>query len=66
LRVRELMKFRDEGQYDKILRREMQLPAPPSTPAPQQEAAPGAVPNALSSVSSALSGVKFGNPFKKG
>jgi len=68
LRVRELMKFRDEGHYDKILRRETKLIEPP--PAPQQEAAPGAVTSAASSaassMSSALSGVKLGNPFKKG
>jgi Zn-dependent protease with chaperone function len=63
LRVRELMKFRDGGDYDKILRREMQLPdlPPPAAPAAPQEA----VANALASASSALSGMKFGNPFKK-
>jgi len=64
LRVRELMKFRDEGLYDKILRREVKLLEPP--PESQQEAEPSAASNALSSVSSALSGVKFSNPFKKG
>ncbi|MCL2309882.1 MAG: M48 family metallopeptidase [Proteobacteria bacterium] len=63
LRVRELMKFRDDGSYDKILRREMKL-SESSSPS-QQEAAPGAAASAMSSVSSALSGVKFGNPFKK-
>jgi len=60
LRVRELMKFRDEGNYDKILRREMNSPEP--LPPPPKEAAPSSAANALSS---ALSGMKFGNPFKK-
>ncbi|MDR0781641.1 MAG: M48 family metallopeptidase [Pseudomonadales bacterium] len=57
LRVRELMKFRDDGDYGKILRREMQL----AEPAPAPEAAP----SALASAASALSNVKFSNPFKK-
>jgi Zn-dependent protease with chaperone function len=59
LRVRELMKFRDNGDYDKILRREVSLPN--ETPPEPKEA--GA--NPMASVSAALSGVKFGNPFKK-
>ncbi|MDR1968659.1 MAG: M48 family metallopeptidase [Burkholderiaceae bacterium] len=60
LRVRELMKFRDNGDYDKILRREATLLPDASPPAPKEAAA-----NPLASVSSALSGVKFSNPFKK-
>ncbi|MCL2345774.1 MAG: M48 family metallopeptidase [Desulfobulbus sp.] len=67
LRVRELMKFRDNGDYDKILRREMQLPAlPPSSSAPPSPALDGAAEAASNALSSAMSGVKkFGNPFKK-
>ena len=59
LRVRELMKFKNDGSYDKILRREMKLPEP------SHPASPEAAPLSLSSVSSALSNVKFSNPFKK-
>ncbi|MDR2013630.1 MAG: M48 family metallopeptidase [Rhodanobacter sp.] len=59
LRVRELMKFKDDGDYDRILRREMKLPEP-SLPAPKE-----AAPNSLSSALSNLSNVKFSNPFKK-
>jgi dsDNA-specific endonuclease/ATPase MutS2 len=57
LRVRELMKFRDDGDYDKILRREMKLPEPPPPPAAKEDAP--------SSLSSTLSNVRFGNPLKK-
>jgi Zn-dependent protease with chaperone function len=65
LRVRELMKFRDDGLYDQILRRELKLPSPPADQPPasgsdQPVAAPAGA------LASALSGVKLGNPFKKG
>jgi hypothetical protein len=56
LRVRELMKFRDEGLYDQILRREVKL---------QEELEGPAKESLASSLSSSLSNVKFSNPFKK-
>jgi len=57
LRTRELLKFRDAGDYDRILRREMQIP---ETPAPSQTAA------APSSLSSFLpKDMKIKNPFGK-
>ncbi|MDR2215271.1 MAG: M48 family metallopeptidase [Nevskiaceae bacterium] len=59
LRVRELMKFRDSGDYDRILRREIQLPAPPADPA-AKEAGSGSL------LSSMPSMPKIGNPFRKG
>jgi Zn-dependent protease with chaperone function len=64
LRVRELMKFRDEGDYDKILRREMSLPEPPPEKAPA-EGAQKTLASAASNLSASLSNVKIGNPFKK-
>ncbi|MDR2189427.1 MAG: M48 family metallopeptidase [Azonexus sp.] len=67
LRTRELMKFKDSGDYDKILRREMPVIETPPESSP--EAAPGAassLASATSNLSASLSGLKIGNPFKKG
>jgi Zn-dependent protease with chaperone function len=64
LRVRELMKFRDAGDYDKILRREMPLPSPePSTEETPAGEAEKPLASAASNLSASLS--KIGNPFKK-
>jgi hypothetical protein len=64
LRVRELMKFKNSGDYDRILRREMPVPAvapqAAEPPAPGQEPA---APGLLSSL--AVKDMKFKNPFKK-
>jgi len=58
LRTRELKKFKDAGDYDKILRREMQIPEPPQPS--QIEAAPSPSP-----ISSMLpKDMKIKNPFK--
>jgi len=71
LRVRELMKFRDEGSYDKILRREMALPPEPppaaeeTAGAAEEGSATAALKDASGALMSSLSKVKFGNPFKK-
>jgi Zn-dependent protease with chaperone function len=62
LRVRQLMQFKNDGHYDKILRREMNLQNLPDLPEPSQ---PALKETAINSLSSALSNVKFGNPFKK-
>ena len=66
LRVRELMKFRDEGNYDKILKREMSLPQPSADelPPPSSESQQGSS-GESGGVAGALSKMKFGNPFKK-
>ena len=61
LRARELMKFKDGGDYDKILRREMKAPESPPPAAGTQESA-----SALSSMlPKDLKDIKFKNPFKK-
>ncbi|MCL1961584.1 MAG: M48 family metallopeptidase [Desulfovibrionaceae bacterium] len=69
LRTRELLKFRDSGDYDKILRREMKLPPPEPTPSPPSEVATApaaAAPGSLSSmIPKDLKDLKFKNPFKK-
>jgi len=61
LRVRELMKFKNDGHYDRILRREQPAPAAPSEPAAPNQAAGGA----SGLLSSLPSKDIFKNPFKK-
>ena len=62
LRARELMKFRDAGDYDRILRREMKTSEPaPAEPASSEPKAEGA-----KSLSAMLpKDIKFKNPFQK-
>ena len=61
LRVRELMKFKNDGHYDRILRRELPAPAAPSELAAPNQAAGGA----SGLLSSLPSKDIFKNPFKK-
>ncbi|MCL2871930.1 MAG: M48 family metallopeptidase [Betaproteobacteria bacterium] len=60
LRVRELMKFKDGGDYDRILKREMQLAKLPEPLSPNEEV------GVSSGLAAALpKDLKFKNPFKK-
>jgi len=64
LRVHELLKFKDSGNYDKILRREMKI-TELAQPDPAAVAAPGATPSVAATLTSMLPLDKFKNPFKK-
>jgi Zn-dependent protease with chaperone function len=64
LRVHELLKFRDNGNYDKILRREMKI-AELEQPAPAAATAAQPNPDGAATLASMLPLDKFKNPFKK-
>jgi Zn-dependent protease with chaperone function len=66
LRVRELMKFKNDGDYDRILRREMKTLAASSEPALPAPATAESGASVASTLSSMLPrDMKFKNPFKK-
>ncbi|MCL2219454.1 MAG: M48 family metallopeptidase [Chitinispirillia bacterium] len=63
LRVRELIKFKDSGDYDKILRREMPIREPFSGKSDLASDTEPSKPSALSSI--LPKDIKIKNPFKK-